>query len=150
MTSERERFHYVVEFATPEGRVRETFLGALWPPPQVIRHQRRRWRLLTASVLTDGEMRLLRRTRTGTARAVPVRTATYQARSDVGAPLVCGHPLAFDDGCTVCTPIPCDACLHPAHLGSCQSTLGPWVDRWTAEEEARAACPCDSYIGPLA
>jgi hypothetical protein len=157
MTSERERFHYVFEERQAPA---EMFYGPLWPAPDLIVADRRVWRLIMASVLTDSDMRIVRRA----GRPVPIRSARYRAIGTSQGP-PCGHPLAFGvDGpalrsprgprswpsrCTVCTPIPCDACAHPAHLGGCQSTLGVDVDQWTDEERARARCLCDTYIGQV-
>jgi hypothetical protein len=141
MTTERERFHYVFEERQAPA---ETFYGPLWPAPELIVAHGHVWRLITASVLTDSDMRIVRRA----GRPVPIRTARYRAIGPSQGP-PCGHPLAFgvDGRCTVCTPIPCDACAHPAHLGSCASAASAGHYDLLLDDPA---CPCDSYVGALA
>jgi hypothetical protein len=122
MTTERERFRYV--FVADRAFTSQSYHGPLWPPPGTIAMDGTLWRLVTASVLTDADLRVLRRA----GRRVPERAGSYRAIAR-GLPLACGHALAFNGCCTICTEIGCDACPHPAHLGGC-------------------ACGCDTQIQP--
>jgi hypothetical protein len=108
MTS--ERFLYVLPL--PFGP--EAFFGPVWPAPVEIAADGTVYQRVTASILTEENMRLLRRVGRGPSH----RAAHYVARGAAPA-LVCGHTLAFDGRCTTCAPIECDRCVDPAHLGSC-------------------------------